>query len=125
MYIHVQMYIEPDNDFLFKSDYSDSVAGDACFREPFKQLTSRELDFHGLRKSLKTRLVSVGEVNELYSELALTHDVRTVLQKTYDKNSYLEVVRNALQLWNDFIEALLPEEYLLLLNSSFPDIKSN
>ena len=58
----------------------------------------------------------MGEVNELYSELALTHDVRTVLQKTYDKNSYLEVVRNALQLWNDFIEALLPEEYLLLLN---------
>lgn len=55
------MYIEPDNDFLFKSDYSDSVAGDACFREPFKQLTSRELDFHGLRKSLKTRLVSVGD----------------------------------------------------------------
>lgn len=53
MYIHVQMYIEPDNDFLFKSDYSDSVAGDACFREPFKQLTSRELDFHGLRKKPK------------------------------------------------------------------------
>lgn len=107
---------DPDNDFLFKSDYSDSVAGDACFREPFKQLTSRELDFHGLRKSLKTWLVSEGGVNEFYSELALTHDVRTVLQKTYDKNSYLEGVRNALQLWNDFIEALLPEEYLLLLN---------
>ena len=49
------------------------------------------------------------------AELALQHDVRSSLEKVYDKYKYIEEVREALQLWNDFVESQLPEEFLELI----------
>ena len=68
----------------------------------------------------KTVTVDGGAVNEFFSELALTHDVRTSLQKIYDKNDYINGVRDALQKWNDYIESQLPNEYLELIIHLWP-----
>ena len=61
-------------------------------------------------------LVSEGNQTEYISELALTHDVRSQLQKTYDKHDYIEEVRVAMQLWDDYIESGLLKEFLELVN---------
>ena len=53
------------------------------------------------------------EVN--IAELALQHDVRSSLEKVYDKYKYIEEVREALQLWNNYIEKQLPKEFLELI----------
>ncbi len=102
------------SDFVFPSTSGDKAIGEDFFRAPLKQLTSRELDFHGIRKVLKTWLSSNGiPVN--ISELALQHDIRSSLEKIYDKNTYIEDVKKALQLWNDYIEKSLPKEFLVLI----------
>ncbi len=61
-------------------------------------------------------MVSEGNQTEYISELALTHDVRSQLQKTYDKHDYIEEVRVAMQLWDDYIESGLLKEFLELVN---------
>ncbi len=104
------------SDFVFKSIKADKAIAEATLREPLKALTTRECDFHGLRKSMKTWLLAKGNQNEFISELCLTHDVRSALQKTYDKNEYIEEVRAALQLWNDYIESNLPDEFKQLIS---------
>ncbi len=107
--------VTSDSEYVFKSSVSSRPANAFTFREPMKALTTRELDFHGIRKCLKTWLVSEGNQTEYISELALTHDVRSQLQKTYDKHDYIEEVRVAMQLWDDYIESGLPKEFLELL----------
>ena len=101
--------------FVFESFGTEHALAESAFREPWKALTKRECDFHGLRKSLKTWLIAEGDQTEFISELALTHDVRSSLQKTYDKNNYLKEVKAALQLWNDYLEKDLPMEFKKLL----------
>lgn len=64
---------------------------------------------------MKTWLVSEGNENEFISELALTHDVRSSLQKTYDKFNYLEPLTKAIQKWNDYLESQLPAEFLEMI----------
>ncbi len=104
--------------YVFKADHRDTAIAEALLREPWKALTSRECEFHGIRKSMKTWLIAKGGQNEFISELALTHDVRSDLQKTYDKNDYVEDVRKALQLWNDFLAENLPQEFQSLLQAT-------
>lgn len=111
-------FADPHSDFVFKRADKDLAVAEAVIREPLKQLTSRELDFHGIRKTMKTWLVSEGCQNEFISELALTHDVRSTIQKTYDKYNYIQPLLDALQQWNDYVEVMLPEEYLELLKNN-------
>lgn len=49
------------------------------------------------------------------AELALQHDVRSALEKVYDRYKYTDEVRNALQQWNDYLESQLPPEFLSLI----------
>lgn len=101
-------------DYVFNSNSSNKPICEASFREPIKALTSRELDPHGIRKVMRTWFSSQGvEVN--IAELALQHDVRSSLEKVYDKYKYIEEVREALQLWNNYIEKQLPKEFLELI----------
>ncbi|MGN1281387.1 MAG: tyrosine-type recombinase/integrase [Succinivibrio sp.] len=113
-----KVYSDPNSDHVFKRSKQDLPISEASLRDPMKFLTSRELDFHGIRKSLKTWLVSEGCQNEFISELALTHDVRSSLQKTYDKYNYIQPLLEALQQWNDYIETMLPDEFLELLKNN-------
>lgn len=102
------------SDYVFPSNNGDKPIGEDFFRAPLKQLTSRELDFHGIRKILKTWLSANGTPVNI-SELALQHDIRSSLEKIYDKNIYIDDVKIALQGWNDYIESQLPEEFLELI----------
>ena len=111
---------DKNSEYVFCAKGKNAPVCEGTFREPQKVLTTGELDFHGIRKTMKTWLVSDdgGAVNEFFSELALTHDVRTSLQKIYDKNDYINGVRDALQKWNDYIESQLPNEYLELIKDN-------
>lgn len=100
--------------YVFNSEYTSKPICEASFREPLKALTSRELDPHGIRKVMRTWFSSQGIAVNI-AELALQHDVRSSLEKIYDKYKYIEEVREALQLWNDYIESQLPEEFLELI----------
>lgn len=113
-----KVFADLSSDYVFKRPSKDLPISEICLREPLKILTSRELDFHGLRKTMKTWLVSEGCQNEFISELALTHDVRSTIQKTYDKYDYIQPLLEALQQWNDYVEAMLPKEYLELLKTN-------
>ena len=69
---------------------------------------------HGIRKVIRTWLTSKGvEVN--IAELTLQHDVRSKLEKTYNKYSFTEEVRLALQMWGDYVASQLPPEFLSLI----------
>lgn len=113
--INIKSEEKTDNsDFVFKSDFNDKPICEASLREPIKTLTTRELDPHGIRKSMRTWFSSQSiPVN--ISELALQHDVRSQIEKVYDKYKYTEEVRAALQKWNDYICKDLPENYSKLL----------
>ena len=49
------------------------------------------------------------------AELSLQHDVRSALEKVYDRYKYTDEVRTALQQWNDYVEKNLPPEFLELI----------
>lgn len=99
---------------LFQSPYGNRPLCEGTFREPIKALTSRELDPHGIRKVMRTWMSSQGiPVN--IAELSLQHDVRSALEKVYDRYKYTDEVRAALQQWNDYVEKSLPPEFLELI----------
>lgn len=77
---------------------------------------SRELDPHGIRKVMRSWMSSQ-DIPVKIAELALQHDVRSAIEKVYDKYSYVEEIREALQKWNDYIEGLLPQRFLELLTA--------
>ena len=107
--------------FVFSSTFNENKAiCEGSLREPLKALTSRELDFHGLRKVLRTWL-STNKIPVHIAELAIQHNVRSALEKIYDKNKYQEEIRDALQLWNNYIESGLPTEFLELINTEIGD----
>lgn len=102
------------SDLLFQSPYGNRPLCEGTFREPIKALTSRELDPHGIRKVMRTWMSSQGiPVN--IAELSLQHDVRSALEKVYDRYKYTDEVRAALQQWNDYVEKSLPPEFLELI----------
>ena len=100
--------------FVFRSSFNNNAICESALREPVKALTTRELDFHGIRKVMRTWFSSQ-DISIKISELALQHDVRSSIEKTYDKYSYIEEIRAALQKWNDYVEKNLPDEFLILL----------
>lgn len=102
------------SDLLFQSPYGNRPLCEGTFREPIKALTSRELAPHGIRKVMRTWMSSQGiPVN--IAELSLQHDVRSALEKVYDRYKYTDEVRAALQQWNDYVEKSLPPEFLELI----------
>ena len=103
-----------DSDFVFKSEYTKKSLCEGTFREPIKALTSRELDLHGIRKVMRSWMSSQ-DIPVKIAELALQHDVRSSIEKVYDKYSYVEEIRQALQRWNDYVETQLPPEFLSLI----------
>lgn len=102
------------SDLLFQSPYGNRPLCEGTFREPIKALTSRELDPHGIRKVMRTWMSSQG-VPVNIAELSLQHDVRSALEKVYDRYKYTDEVRTALQQWNDYVEKNLPPEFLELI----------
>lgn len=104
--------------FVFQSDYGMGAICEASIREPFKCMTSKDHDFHGLRKTLKTWLVSEN-CDNVVSELAISHDCREVTERTYDKYDYTEKIRDALQKWATYLESQLTPEFKELLNKNF------
>ena len=108
-------YIE-NCDYVFRSETTNKAISEGSFREPIKALTSRELDPHGIRKVMRSWMSSQ-DIPVKIAELALQHDVRSAIEKVYDKYSYVEEIREALQKWNDYIEGLLPQRFLELLTA--------
>ena len=108
-------YIE-NCDYVFRSETTNKAICEGSFREPIKALTSRELDPHGIRKVMRSWMSSQ-DIPVKIAELALQHDVRSAIEKVYDKYSYVEEIREALQKWNDYIEGLLPQRFLELLTA--------
>lgn len=116
-------YKEEGDVYLFQSHYSDKKAipvGANVLREPHRALGIGKIhDFHGFRKSMYTWLYANHmELGAQVIELCGGHDVRNQIQKTYDKNDYIEEIRSALQLWDDYLEkVVLPAEYTDLMKS--------
>lgn len=106
-----------DSDFVFRSEFTKKALCEGTFREPIKALTSRELDLHGIRKVMRSWMSSQ-DIPVKIAELALQHDVRSSIEKVYDKYSYVEEIRQALQRWNDYVETQLPPEFSSLLTLS-------
>ena len=114
-------HCNPKTSFVFKSEFQeDKPICEGSLREPLKSLTTRELDFHGIRKIIRTWLSSK-DVKVNVAELTLQHDVRSKLEKTYDKYSFIEEVRQALQMWADYVEKQLPPRFLELINAEIGD----
>ena len=109
-------YIE-NCDYVFRSETTNKAICEGSFREPIKALTTRELDPHGIRKVMRSWMSSQ-DIPVKIAELALQHDVRSAIEKVYDKYSYVEEIREALQKWNDYIESQLPNEYLELIKDN-------
>ena len=101
-------------DFVFRSEFTNKAICEGTFREPVKALTTRELDFHGIRKVMRSWM-SEQNIPVKIAEMALQHDVRSSIEKVYDKYSYIEEIRDALQQWNDYVEKSLPPEFLELI----------
>ncbi len=112
-------HYDENYDYVFKSTYTNKAICEGVFREPVKALTARELDLHGIRKVIRTWFSSQ-DIPVKIAELALQHDVRSSIEKVYDKYSYVEEVREALQKWNDYIESQLPETFLELIKDNKP-----
>ena len=93
-------YIE-NCDYVFRSETTNKAICEGSFREPIKALTSRELDPHGIRKVMRSWMSSQ-DIPVKIAELALQHDVRSAIEKVYDK---------------DYIEGLLPQRFLELLTA--------
>lgn len=108
------------SDYVFctlQEDKTDHAIAENSIREQYKpnvNKASHVMDLHGLRKSMKTWLKENG-IDELTSEQAITHEIRTTLQKTYDKKDYTNDILQALQLYNDYLETQLPKEFLQLI----------
>ena len=97
------------NDYIFQIQKKQSSDCLFCF-------ASRELDPHGIRKVMRSWMSSQ-DIPVKIAELALQHDVRSAIEKVYDKYCYVEEIREALQKWNDYIEGLLPQRFLELLTA--------
>lgn len=108
------------SDYVFctlQEDKTDHAIAENSIREQYKTNVNKAthvMDLHGLRKSMKTWLKENG-IDELTSEQAITHEIRTTLQKTYDKKDYTNDILQALQLYNDYIETQLSNEFLSLI----------
>ena len=108
------------SDYVFctlQEDKTDHAIAENSIREQYKpnvNKASHVMDLHGLRKSMKTWQKENG-IDELTSEQAITHEIRTTLQKTYDKKDYTNDILQALQLYNDYLETQLPKEFLQLI----------
>lgn len=108
------------SDYVFctlQEDKTDHAIVENSIREQYKTNVNKAthvMDLHGLRKSMKTWLKENG-IDELTSEQAITHEIRTTLQKTYDKKDYTNDILQALQLYNDYIETQLSNEFLSLI----------
>ena len=117
---HEQARNVKHSDYVFctlQEDKTDHAIAENSIREQYKtnvNKTSHVMDLHGLRKSMKTWLKENG-IDELTSEQAITHEIRTTLQKTYDKKDYTNDILQALQLYNDYIETQLSNEFLSLI----------
>ena len=107
-------HFDPNCDFVFKSSFHNNAIYAEAFRKPVKELTTRELDLHGIRTVVRSWLSSKN-IHSKIAELALQHDVRSKIEKVYDKYTYVEEMREALQKWNDYVESQLPEEFLQLI----------
>lgn len=111
-----------NSDYVFsplEDDIADHAIAENSIREQHKVNVNKAghvMDLHGLRKSMKTWLKENG-IDELTAEQALTHEIRTTLQKTYDKKDYTKDILTALQLYDDYLETQLPEEFLYLISN--------
>lgn len=105
-----------NSDFVFKSKRSDAPICEASLREPKKAMASDELDPHGIRKIVRTWM-SCNGINEVIAELCLQHDVRSTIEKTYNKNKHLEEMKDALQKWADYLDTQLTDEFKELIAS--------
>ena len=81
------------NDYIFQIQKKQSSDCLFCF-------ASRELDPHGIRKVMRSWMSSQ-DIPVKIAELALQHDVRSAIEKVYDK----------------YIEGLLPQRFLELLTA--------
>lgn len=104
-----KLLIDFIKDYIFQIQKKQSSDCLFCF-------ASRELDPHGIRKVIRSWMSSQ-DIPVKIAELALQHDVRSAIEKVYDKYSYVEEIREALQKWNDYIEGLLPQRFLELLTA--------
>lgn len=65
---------------------------------------------HGLRKSAKTFMSEILIPANIF-EKVLSHDSRSAVERTYDKNEYLVEKFKALCIWNYYLSTQLPSEY--------------
>lgn len=120
---------EHPSDYVFQSVQVHrrcAPAGDNTLREKYRKLVGKIQDPHGFRSTIKTWIESqtvkdpaTGLTRRVFdaevAESALTHDIRTQLQKTYDLRSFVEPVRSALKAWNDFLVPQLPQPFKEIL----------
>lgn len=79
--------------------YSSNTANQA-----FKKLGYKDrMTPHGMRSLARTYLADQGVPFEV-AEACLSHTVGSQVAKTYNKSTYLEQRKEAMQLWGDFVE---------------------
>lgn len=67
---------------------------------------ARKIDFtiHSVRSCMTQYLIKYTDVKETVANLCLSHVVGGAVEQAYNRGSYLEERRHALQLWADFVE---------------------
>lgn len=109
-----------NSDFVFSSTdsrRSNIAIGETTLREPIKALTTREQDFHGFRQNIKTFLGDRG-FSPYISEMVLSHDIRSSIEKTYDRGERIEDIRTASQAWADYLTSeQITKEYAELIQA--------
>ena len=84
-------------------------------QEPVRNITDVDVTMHGLRKSARTWMASIG-VPETICEIALSHLSKNQLVNIYNKHDYFRERMAALTLWDYYLYTQLPEEFKTLLD---------
>lgn len=99
--------------FHSRSSLSTPIAM-GYLQEPVRNITGVDVTMHGLRKSARTWMASIG-VPELISEIALSHVSKNQLVNVYNKHDYFRERMAVLTLWDYFIYTQLPDEFRCLI----------
>ena len=82
-------------------------------QEPVTSCTNREVTMHGMRKSARTWMASIG-VPESIAEYVLSHVPKNKIVNIYNKHDYLRERMPVMRLWNYYIYTQLSKEYTVL-----------
>lgn len=89
-------------------------------QEPVTACSNKEVTMHGIRKSARTWMASIG-VPESIAEYVLSHISKNKIVNIYNKHDYLRERMPVMRLWNYYIYTQLSREYTVLFGKLSQD----